>query len=271
MFNNKTIIITGASSGLGRQLAIQLASLGANLVLMARRLPALQETAQACCLTQAAQCIEVVGDVTRPEDCKLLIDTALAEFGRIDYLINNAGVGMWSPFVDITHLDIFEKLIATNYLGTVYCTYYALPFIKQQKGMIVAISSLQGKIGIPWKTGYTAAKHAVQGFFDSLRLEIDPRQGMEILVVSPGWIQDTQLGENTLLANTSPSLEETRKQYRHQSRKSALPLDYCVKEIIHAMRKRKKELLLPKKARLLIWVHALFPRIANYYIRRKVN
>jgi NAD(P)-dependent dehydrogenase (short-subunit alcohol dehydrogenase family) len=115
------------------------------------------------------QAIAVPTDVTDPNACKRLIDESVRQFGGIDILVNNAGIGAIARFKEVTDLSIFEQVMRVSYLGAVYCTYYALPHLKASKGLLVAISSLCGKQGVPTRSGYVASKHAMQGFFDTLR------------------------------------------------------------------------------------------------------
>ncbi len=183
---NKTIVITGASAGIGRSLSISLAQQGANLVLAARNQEALAETL-ATYTKQGGKAIAVPTDVAQPEACQQLIENAIAAFGQIDVLVNNAGISMLTRFDEVTDLSIFEQVMRVNYLGAVYCSYYALPYLKANRGLLVAISSLCGKTAVPTRTGYVASKHAMQGFFDTLRIELR-RSGVDVLVVSPGFV-----------------------------------------------------------------------------------
>ena len=136
--------------------------------------------------------ITATGDVGKPEDCEVWIGAAVAEFGAVDYLIACAGISMWARFDEVEDLGIFRRLMDTNYLGIVHCVYYALPHLKARDGMVVAISSIQGKIGVPMHTGYVASKHAVQGFFESLRTELLDT-GVDVLTVLPHWLRGTNL------------------------------------------------------------------------------
>jgi short-subunit dehydrogenase len=185
-FTNKTFVITGASAGIGQALAIQLAQQGANLVLAARNQAALETTAEAC-MKAGGKAIAVPTDVSNSEACHNLIESAVKTFGAIAGLINNAGISMWARFDQVTDLSIFEQIMQVNYLGAVYCTHYALPYLKESQGLLVAISSLCGKTGIPTRSGYVASKHAMQGFFDTLRIELRGT-GVDVLVVSPGFV-----------------------------------------------------------------------------------
>src|SRR5439155_17357729 len=117
--------------------------------------------------------ITVKCDVAVENDCRTLVAAALLAFERIDVLVNNAGISMWARFEEITDLAIFERLMRVNYMGAVFCTAHALPHLRASKGRLVNIASLAGLIGVPTRTGYSASKHAMTGFFDSLRIELD--------------------------------------------------------------------------------------------------
>src|SRR6187397_2548915 len=141
---NKVIVITGASAGIGQELARQLAKRGAKLVLAARSEAALEQT-RAACAALGADVACVPTDVSRVDDCRRLVQSAVDCFGRLDILLNNAGISMYAPFEQITDLDVFARLMDVNYLGAVYCTHFALLHLKKSHGLVVAVSSLQGK------------------------------------------------------------------------------------------------------------------------------
>ncbi len=168
---DKVVIITGASKGIGAELARQLAAKGAKLVLAARGEQELEAVA-AECRKRGAEVIAVRADVAIERDCQAVVAGAVTAFGRLDALVNNAGATMWARFEDVQDMSILERIMQVNYMGAVYCTHHALPFLRESKGLIVGISSLAGRTGVPTRTGYSAAKHAMTGFFDSLRIEL---------------------------------------------------------------------------------------------------
>ncbi len=127
-------------------------------------------------------------DVTEPAQCEAMVKAAMARFGGIDVLVNNAGISMWARFREITDLTMFERIMRVNYLGMVYSTHFALEHLISRGGLIVGISSLTGKTGVPTRTGYAASKHAMQGFLDSLRIELRGT-GVDISVISPGFVK----------------------------------------------------------------------------------
>jgi NAD(P)-dependent dehydrogenase (short-subunit alcohol dehydrogenase family) len=186
VFHEAVVIITGASSGIGKELACQLAGQGAKLVLAARNVELLEQTA-AECQALGAEAVAVPTDVSDPEQCRGLVAQAVERFGRIDMLVNNAGISMWARVEEVEDLSIYEKILRTNVLGSVYCTYFALPHLKQSRGRIVGVSSLAGKAGVPTRSGYAASKHAMAGFFDSLRVEL-MGSGVTVTLVYPGFV-----------------------------------------------------------------------------------
>lgn len=181
-------IVTGASEGIGRALALHLAGSGEypNIVLAARnadRLEALRDECQSAGATAAVIATDVADDAS----CQQLIDQTVARFGRIDTLFNNAGVTMWARFEEIENLDVFRQVMDVNYFGAVYCTRYALPHLRQSGGRLVAVASIAGITGVPTRSGYAASKHAMIGFFDSLRIEIAD-SGVSVTVVCPDFV-----------------------------------------------------------------------------------
>lgn len=260
-FANQTIIVTGASAGIGRSLAIELANQGANVALAARNSEALAETLAAC---PSGKAIAVPTDVSQPQDCQNLIEKTVAAFGAIDILVNNAGIGMLSRFDQVTDLSIFDQVMRVNYLGTVYCTHYALPYLKTSRGLLVAISSICGKTGIPTRTGYVASKHAMQGFCDTLRIELRGT-GVDVLVVSPGFVA-TDIRQRALGGDGQPLGRSPRDEG-----KGNMTVDECVRQIIEAMKKRKRDHILTIKGKLTPWAKLIVPewvdRIAAYTAR----
>lgn len=271
-FSNKTFVITGASAGIGRELAIQLAQRGANLVLAARNQASLETTAEAC-IEAGGKAIAVPTDVTDSDACRHLIESGVNAFGAITPsgqrkaiagLVNNAGISMWSKFDQVTDLSIFEKIMRVNYLGAVYCTHYALPYLKESQGLLVAISSLCGKTGIPTRSGYVASKHAMQGFFDTLRIELRDT-GIDVLVVSPGFVA-TDIRQHVLGANGNPidaSLSNEQQQ--------AMSVEDCVSQIVQAMQQRRRELVMTRKGRIGLWLKLIAPEFVDRIAASALN
>ena len=264
MLKDKVAIVTGASSGLGVVLAEELAKAGAHLVLFARREDKLADAAEHC-RALGARVVTVVGDVTVVDDCKRLVDNAVAEFGRVDFLMANAGISMWAKFEEIEDVSVFRKLMETNYLGVVNGVHAVLPELKKTKGMIVAISSIQGKIGVPLHTGYVASKHAVLGFFEALRMELDG-SGVDVLTVLPHWLRGTDLRQSAFGKDGGTLGASSRKHS-----KESITLEDCSAAILKAMKKRKRELVIPWKLRALPWLNLLNPKIVSWLVKGKVK
>jgi NAD(P)-dependent dehydrogenase (short-subunit alcohol dehydrogenase family) len=178
-----SFIVTGASQGIGKAVSLRLAGLGARLTLAARDGAALEAVA-AECRSRGGEALAVPTDVAQPEECAHLVRRAVEAWGGIDGLVNNAGISMLARFDEVSDLSLYERLMRVNYLGYVYPTYHALPELKRSRGRLVAVSSVAGFAGLPLHTGYAATKHAIFGFFDSLRIELRG-SGVAVAVVAP--------------------------------------------------------------------------------------
>ena len=251
----KSIIITGASAGIGEELAVVLASRGAHLTLAARSEEALAGV-QRRCEQAGGRALSVVTDVADPDACRRMVERAVEAFGGVDMLVNNAGISMWARFEEVTDLSVFERIMRVNYLGAVYCTHHALPHLKARKGLLVAISSLTGKTGVPTRSGYAASKHAMQGFFDSLRIEL-LGTGVDVLVVSPGFVA-TDIRARAFGPDGQP-LQESR---RDESR-DTMDVHTCVAHITRALEKRQREVVMTTKAKVGMFLKLIAPRLVD--------
>jgi short-subunit dehydrogenase len=185
-YTGKSIVVTGASSGIGRALCLAVAPQGPRLVLTARDAARLEEVA-AQCRAAGAEALAVPTDVTSTDECRRLIERTIEAYGAVDVLVNNAGIGMLARFDETHDLTVYDRLMKVNYLGCVYPTYYALPHLKNSRGQIVVMASLAGLTGVPTRTAYAASKHAVFGFFDSLRIELR-EAGVAVTLVAPYFV-----------------------------------------------------------------------------------
>lgn len=183
-FKNKTVIVTGASSGIGEALAREFAARGAQVVLGARSVQKLQLIAGEI-REKGGQAAYCGVDVTKPEECRELIETAVREFGGVDVLVCNAGLSMRAIFDDV-ELDVLHRLMDVNFWGTVNCCKYALPYLQASKGSIVGVSSVAGLHGLPGRTGYSASKYAMTGFLETLRIE-NLKKGLHVMIACPGF------------------------------------------------------------------------------------
>lgn len=252
--NGKVIIITGASAGIGKELAIQLSKKNTLLSLAARDVNKLLETASGC-EKNGANVLVVQTDVSVKEQCKNLIDKTIEKFGKIDILINNAGISMWAKFDEIIDINLFENLMKTNYLGSVYSTFFALPFLKKSNGLIVAVSSLTGKTGVPTRTAYSASKHAMAGFFDSLRIELI-NSGVDVTVIYPGFVA-TEVRERALGKDGKPLGKS------HLNESNVMTVNECASIIIDAIEKRKREIIMTTKAKFGLWLKLFAPKLVD--------
>ena len=264
MFREKSVVITGASSGLGAAMALKLAGEGADLALFSLEEERQKEVA-ARCEEAGARALAVAGDVTRPEDCRKLIEETIARFGRVDYLVANAGISMWARFDEVEDLELFRRLVEVNYLGAVNCIHYALPHLKESRGMIVAISSIQGRIGVPLHTGYVASKHALQGFCETLRMELR-ESGIHVLTVLPHWLRGTELRKHAFGRDG----RELGASSRSHSKESVSVEEAC-RMIVAAMRGRKRELVIPWKLKLLAILGLIWPERAEAIVMGAVK
>lgn len=255
-----TAVITGASAGLGREMAIELARRGTRLALVARGEEGLRETARLCVAAGAVEPIIVTADVTRAEDCVRLVNESAAGLGTIDCLINNAGQSMWAPFESVDDPAIFQRLMAVNYLGPVWCAHASLPHLRRSGGMLVMIASVQSKIGAPYHTGYTAAKHALEGFTESLRMDLDG-SGVGILTVYPSWISGTQLRHSSEGKNGNGSDKGS----------DAVSSMDCARRIVGAIERRATSLFIPRWMALLPFFRWAFPSLLRHFVLRKVK
>jgi short-subunit dehydrogenase len=263
-FTDKTIVITGASEGIGQALALELAGDRPRLVLAARSAERLAETAAAC-RERGARTLEVVTDVSERAQCERLIERAVADFGGLDALVNNAGITMWSRFDAVHDFAVFERLMAVNYFGAVYATAAALPHLTRSRGLIVAVASLAGLTGVPERTGYAASKHAMVGFFDSLRIEL-AGSGVDVTVIAPDFvvsqIHKRAIGPDGRALGNTP-MQESRIMTSQE----------CARLIRGAMEKRQRLLITSGRGKLGRVLKLLAPsmidRIAAKAIRER--
>ncbi len=261
-FSENVIIITGASAGIGHELALQLADRGAWLVLAARNAEGLEKTAELC-IKRGGRALSIPTDVTKKSQCENLIRSAIAEYKRIDTLVNNAGITMWARFDEVEDLDTLERIMQVNYFGSMYCTHYALPFLKESKGLIVGVSSLTGKTGVPTRTAYAASKHAMVGFFDSLRIELKD-SGVSVTMVYPGFVA-TEVRKRAI----GPDGKPLGKSPVHEE--DVMTVESCSKLIINAMATRKRELVMTMRAKIGLWLKLIAPSIPDKIAARAIE
>jgi len=256
------VIITGASKGIGAELAEQLAARGTMLALAARNLDELEAVA-AKCRAKGAKVIAVKADVGVESDCKAMIDATITAFGRIDTLVNNAGATMWARFEDVTDMSILQRIMQVNYMGAVYCTHHALPHLKATKGSLVGISSLAGRTGVPTRTGYAASKHAMTGFFDSLRIELDG-SGVTVTMIYPGFVS-TGIRENASGPDGKPIAVSPVKEGE------VMGVEECTRIIVEAMETRKREVIMTARGKIGLWLKLVAPGVIDRIAKRAIE
>jgi short-subunit dehydrogenase len=250
---NKVVIITGASSGIGKALVEEYAKSGAKVVMAARSMVKLENIEKEL-LNKNFDVYSVQADVSKEEDCKNLINATIKKFGTIDVLINNAGISMRAIFEDVD-LAVIKQLMDINFWGTVYCTKYALPYLLKSKGSVVGISSIAGYKGLPGRTGYSSSKFAIQGFLETLRIE-NLKKDLHVLIACPGFtasnIRNTALSKDGSMQGESP-LNEGK----------LMTSEEVAKRIIKAIDKRKDRIVMTTQGKLVVLLNKFFPKMID--------
>jgi len=254
MLRDKVVIITGASSGIGMASAYEFAAQGAKIVLAARNLDKLIAIENDM-KSKGIDVLSVKTDVSIEQDCESMINSTIERFGRIDVLVNNAGISMRAMFKDLD-LSVMKNLMDVNFWGTVYCTKYALPYLTSTKGSVVGVISVAGFLGLPARTGYSASKYAVRGFLDTLRVET-LKEGLNVLVVAPGFTA-SNIRKTALIADGSQQGETPRNE------SGMMSAEDCAKHIVKAVKKRKSELVLTFiEGKLSVFLKKWCPRLLD--------
>jgi short-subunit dehydrogenase len=260
----RRIILTGASEGIGRALALEFAARGARMALAARDRERLETLAQEC-RGRGAEALAIPTDVTNEHDLEWLVTETVKTFGGVDMVVHNAGITMWSRFDALQDLSIFERLMEVNYLAPVRLTALTLPHLRQTRGLIVAIASLSGLTGVPERSGYAASKHAMVGFFDSLRIEL-AGSGVDVSVIAPDFvvseIHKRAIGPDGEALGASPMMQS-----------KIMSTEECAARIVRAIGKRQRLLVMSRRGRWGRWLKLLAPglidRIAARAIRQR--
>ena len=255
-FKDKVIIITGASSGIGRACAFEFANNNAKIVLASRREEELIKIENKI-KEKGGEAFSIITDVRKIDDCQDLINKTVEKYGKIDILINNAGISMRASFEEI-NLSVIKDLMDTNFYGAVYCTKFALPYLLKQKGTVIGISSISGLTPLPGRTGYCASKYAMDGFLNTLRLE-NKKNGLNVLVVHPGFT-NSNIRNIALNKNGKPQKETPRNEEEMMSAERVAQI------ITKATLKRERDLILTPQGRLVVWLHKNFPGITDRII-----
>jgi short-subunit dehydrogenase len=246
---DKVVVITGATSGIGRALAYECASRGVRLVISGRNMEKLMEVSEDL-LRTGIRVLPVKTDVTIESDCKELIRRTIEEYGQLDILINNAGMSMRALFEDVD-LDVLRKLMDTNFWGTVYCSKYALPYLLKSRGSLVGTSSIAGYKGLPGRTGYSSSKFAMQGLLEVIRIE-NRKRGLHVLIAAPGFtasnIRNVALAKDGSQQGETP-LDESK----------LMPAEVVASKIADAIEKRKRTIILTLQGKMTVFLNKFLP------------
>jgi short-subunit dehydrogenase len=252
--NNKIVIITGASSGIGKSLAEEFARRGASLVLAARQYVTLCKIAQSLQDQYQIKAVAVQCDVAIESDCEHLIQQALTTFGKIDILVNNAGISMRALFKD-ADVQVLKTLMDVNFWGTVYCTKYALPEILKTKGSVVGVSSIAGYKGLPGRTGYSASKFAMNGFLDALRIE-NLKTGVHVMTACPGFTASN-------IRNTALNKDGNQQGESTLHEEKMMTSNEVAKIIADGVENRSRTLIMTGQGKLTVFLSKLIPGVLD--------
>ena len=242
-FTDQVVLVTGASSGVGAALAQAFAAAGADVALMARSVEGLERVADACHPT-GRQALVVPADVTLPADCVAAVARTVERFGRIDVVVASAGLGMGARFDELPDTTVLRRLMDVNYHGVANVFLPALPHVAARRGMLVAISSVQGVVGVPGRSGYAASKHALQGLCDSLRIELRG-SGVDVLTVMAHWVRGTGFRAHALGPDGAPRTAAATRDA------TATDLDALTRAVLRGVRHRRRRVFVPG------WIRAL--------------
>jgi NAD(P)-dependent dehydrogenase (short-subunit alcohol dehydrogenase family) len=260
-FNGATVLVTGAGGGLGRAIAEQFAVAGAHIVALDKDAAAVASL-QAALESRGRACLALPCDVTDPDACARAVAATIERFGAIDVLVNNAGMSHRSGLAE-TDLTVIRRVMDVNFYGAVHCTKAALPRLVERRGLIVAISSVAGYTPLIARTGYAASKHALHGFFESLRSEVAP-QGVQVMMVCPSFIA-TQIDRNALGGDGQP--------VRHAQVTIGRPLtaDAAAQQIVAGAARGRRLLLVGRTAWMAWWISRLAPSQYEKLMARRLR
>jgi short-subunit dehydrogenase len=250
-FENKVVLITGATSGIGKALAIDFLSKGAKVAICSRNADTLLSFSTEI---NSNNLLTVQADVSNEEDCKKFIEKSMNAFHAIDILINNAGISMRAMFQEVD-LSVLKQSMDINFWGTIYCTKYALPYILKSKGSILGISSIAGYKGLPCRTGYSSSKFAMQGFLESLRIEL-LKTGVNVMWVSPGFV-------STNIRNTALNASGNAQSETPLNENKLMSAEECASIILKGIEKRKRTIIMSTQGKLTVWINKFFPSFVD--------
>lgn len=248
---DKVVVITGASSGIGKACAIECAKRGANVVLAARQYVVLCQITEEIYRKYNVKTLAVQTDVAQEDDCKELIKQSISAMGKVDILINNAGISMRALFKDLD-IEVLKRIMDINFWGTVYCTKYAFQEILNQSGSIVGVSSIAGYKGLPGRTGYSASKFAMNGFLEALRVE-NLKNNIHVMVACPGFTA-SNIRNVALNSEAKPQGESSMEEEK------MMTAEEVALRIVNGIVKRKREVIMTGQGKLTVFLQKLFPK-----------
>lgn len=251
---NKVVIVTGASSGIGKALAERYHRAGSHTVLAARSTDKLKAIASEMDQIGEGETLCVSTDVSKQADCENLIAQTIEKFGRIDVLVNNAGISMRALVKDL-EVSVIEQVMQINFFGTVYCTHAALPHLLKSKGSIVGVSSIAGYRGLPARSGYSASKFAMHGFLESLRTEL-LESGVHVLVACPGFTA-SNIRKVALTGDGSAQGDTPLKEQK------LMTAEEVADRIFQSVARRKRTLVLTRQGKMTVLLNKLFPKFMD--------
>ncbi len=249
-FKEKVVIVTGASSGIGRALVYEFALRGACVVAGARSFEKLDQIRKDL-EPSGHRVIPVQLDVSNEDSCKSFIDVAVEQCGRIDVLINNAGISMRALFKDV-EMKVIREVMDVNFWGTVYCSKFAMPYLLQSKGSLVGVSSIAGYKGLPGRTAYSSSKFAIHGMLEVIRTE-NLKTGLHVLIACPGFTSSN-------IRNTARAADGSLQGESPRDEKKMMSPEKVAFKIANAVKKRKNRLTLTTQGRLTVFLNKLFPK-----------
>ncbi|TFH38728.1 MAG: SDR family oxidoreductase [Bacteroidia bacterium] len=253
-FKNKVVIVTGASSGIGLAIAKEFAIAGSIVVIAARSEGKLDKLAHEIRI-KGGEAYAIPTDVTDEEQCRLLVSRTIEKYGKLDILINNAGISMRANLIDVES-SVLKRLMDVNFWGVVHCTKHALPHILESRGVLVGISSVAGFHGLPGRIGYAASKFAMHGFLESLRIEY-LRQGLKVMIVAPGFTA-SNIRYNALLADGSKQGETPRNETR------MMKPEYVARWVLKGIRRKKRNKILTWGGRFTALFQRIIPGVVDF-------
>jgi len=261
--NRKVALITGASSGIGLALSWVGAQKGLNLMLTGRNLSALEQLKNEI-TSRFPHCdVSILsGEISEEDFCHTLIKTCIERLGRLDVLINNAGISMRGLLID-TEVTVLKRLMDVNFWGSVYCTKYALPHLLEHKGSVIGVSSIAGFKGLPARTGYSSSKFALQGFLESLRNE-NRKTGLHVLIACPGYTE-SNIRKTALDAKGNAQGETPLNESKLMS------AEEVAMRIWKAYENRSWYLIMTSQGKLAVWINKLWPKLADWLTYKVIS